>query len=83
MYLVCSTAPSKWANAVLIFALILTSFSYSDIFTSYVREKIVRPYSLKALPCFIIWLIILVQIHKKQFLKTDLTKVRSKAQPHE
>lgn len=69
---------TKWANAILIFALILTSFSYSDIFTSYVREKLVRPYSLKALPCFVTWLIILVQVYKKQFLKAELYEVKSK-----
>ena len=66
--------PSKWANAIFVFALILTSFSYSDIFTPYVREKIIRPYSLKALPCFVVWLLITWQVYTKQFLKLDLLK---------
>ena len=64
--------PSKWVNAIFIFALLLTSFSYSDLFTPYVRIHIIRPYSLKALPCFIIWVIIAVQIFSKQFLSVDL-----------
>ena len=62
----------KWVNTVFIFALLLTSFSYSDLFTPFLREKIIRPYSLKALPCFVLWLIILIQLWRKQFLKINL-----------
>ncbi len=64
--------PSKWVNAIFVFALLFTSFSYSDIFTPYVRDHIIRPYSLKALPCFIVWLIIAWQMFTKQFLLVDL-----------
>ncbi|MBN8837530.1 MAG: DUF2029 domain-containing protein [Sphingobacteriia bacterium] len=67
-------ANKKWINIVFIFALLLTSFSYSDLFTPYVRDHIIRPYSLKALPCFIIWIIIVVQMWKKQFLSIDEKK---------
>ena len=67
-------ANKKWVNIVFIFALLLTSFSYSDLFTPYVRDHIIRPYSLKALPCFIIWIIIVVQMWKKQFLSIDEKK---------
>ncbi|GAC1437840.1 MAG: glycosyltransferase family 87 protein [Sediminibacterium sp.] len=65
----------KWVNIVFVFSLLLTSLSYSDIFTPYVRENIIRPYSLKALPCFIIWLVIIVQTWKKQYLSTDLARI--------
>ncbi|MEO6949113.1 MAG: hypothetical protein ABI123_05750, partial [Ginsengibacter sp.] len=67
--------PSKFINGVFIFAFLLTGFGYSDIFTPYVREHIVRPYSLKALPCFVVWLIIVFQIYSKQFLKVDLKRI--------
>jgi hypothetical protein len=60
---------TKKVNALFIFALLLTSFSYSDIFTPWVRTHLVRPYSLKALPCFVMWLVIVWQILQKQFLK--------------
>lgn len=66
--------PSKINNAIFIFALILTCFSYSDIFTPYVRNHIIRPYSLKALPCFLIWIIITFQIYRKQFLLVNLNR---------
>lgn len=69
--------PSKWVTGFFIFALLLTSFSYSDIFTPYVRTHIVRPYSLKALPCFIMWLILLWQIWRKDFLKVDMARLET------
>ena len=65
---------SKWVTALFIFSLLLTSFSYSDIFTPYVRVHIIRPYSLKALPCFIVWLVIIVQLYSRKFLSAR-TKV--------
>ena len=59
---------NKITNAFFIFILLLTSFSYSDIFTPYFRDYVVRPYSLKALPSFILWIVIVKQIFSKQFL---------------
>lgn len=47
---------SKFNFALLIFALVLTSLSHSDLFPRYIRDHIVDPYALKCLPCFIIWL---------------------------
>jgi hypothetical protein len=47
---------------LLIFALLLTSFSPSDLFPAYLREHYVRPYALKALPCFLIWCSIQYQL---------------------
>jgi hypothetical protein len=64
--------PARWVNAVFVFALLLTSFSYSDIFTPYVRIHFIRPYSLKALPCFVVWVLITWQVYARQFLKVDL-----------
>ncbi len=58
-----------------IFAFILTSLSYSDLLTPYFREHIARPYSIKALPSFITWLVICWQINRKQFLKVGRDKL--------
>lgn len=63
--------PSKMVNAFFVFCLIVTSFSYSDLLTKYSREFSMQ-HSLKALPSFILWLIIIYQIFTKQFLKIDL-----------
>jgi hypothetical protein len=65
---------TKGITAFFIFAFVLTSLSYSDILTPYVRKNIMTPYSLKALPSFITWIIICVQIYNKQFLKVDFCK---------
>ncbi|NCI47325.1 glycosyltransferase family 87 protein [Sediminibacterium soli] len=61
-YVIQPDANKKWAGALLLFAFILTSLSPTDLFPRYLREQYVRPYSLKALPCFIIWLVIAVQL---------------------
>lgn len=68
--------PAKTNNALFIFALVLTCFSYSDIFTPYMRTHIIRPYSLKALPCLVIWIVLSVQLYTKKFLKVDLDRKR-------
>lgn len=68
--------PSKIMNTIFIFALTLTCYSYSDIFTPYFREYVVRPYSLKALPCFLVWCIILYQVYTKQYLVLNLSRER-------
>ena len=47
---------------VLLLVLILTSLSSTDLFPRSIREHWVKPYSLKALPCFIVWIIILLQL---------------------
>jgi Glycosyltransferase family 87 len=46
---------SKTTWFLFIFAMILTSFSPSDIVPRFLRETYIRPYALKALPCVLIW----------------------------
>lgn len=67
---------SRLVNVFFVFALLLTSFGYSDIFTPYVRENITRPYSLKALPCFLVWCVLIYQTITKYYLKIDNTKLK-------
>ena len=52
---------------LLIFALILTSFSHTDLFPRYIFDNYVRKYSLKAVPCIIIWLVIIYQMLTEKF----------------
>lgn len=58
---------SGWSVALFVFAMLLTSFSPSDLFPKYVRENYVQPYSLKALPCVLVWLVIVYQMLFKKF----------------
>ena len=46
---------SKVDVALMVFAFVLTSLSPTDIIPPYVRNEIVRPYALKALPIALIW----------------------------
>ena len=52
---------------LLILALILTSFSPSDLFPRYLKIHFVEPYALKALPCFLIWLKIIFDTLFRKF----------------
>ncbi|RZK61615.1 MAG: DUF2029 domain-containing protein, partial [Pedobacter sp.] len=64
---------NNWVVGLFIFAFILTSLSPTDIFPRAIKEFI-RLYSLKALPCIIIWLTIIFQMLKEDFesyLTTD------------
>jgi hypothetical protein len=65
---------TKMINTLFIVSIFFSSFSYSDLLTPWVRTHIMMPYALKALGCFIIWLVIVVQINTRQFLKLNLEK---------
>lgn len=45
----------KLKNGLLIFCLLFTSLSPTDLFPPYVRVHMVTPYVLKAVPCIFIW----------------------------
>lgn len=49
-------------NCLLLLAVILTGFSASDLFPKFLRDTYIVPYSLKALPCLLIWLRITVSL---------------------
>jgi hypothetical protein len=65
---------SKWNNIIFIISIFFSSFSYSDIFTPWLRTQVMMPYALKVLGCFIVWVVIAVQIHTRQFLRLNLTE---------
>jgi len=58
---------SKFYIALFIFALILTSFSPSDLIPKYLKDNFIRPYALKALPCVLIWFAIVYEMLKNKF----------------
>lgn len=65
-FIVQPNPKQPWVIALFVFAFLLTSLSPTDIFPKPVKEFI-RLYSLKALPCTIIWLIIVYQMMKQDF----------------
>lgn len=65
--------PLTWLDiSLLVFALILTSLSPSDLFPRSIKKNYVDPYALKALPCFLIWLKIIYETLFRKFIKKDL-----------
>jgi len=67
IWFILQQSPKKpWVIALFIFAFLLTSLSPTDIFPRAAKEFI-RLYSLKALPCIIIWLVIIYQMMKEDF----------------
>ena len=65
-FIVQPNPKQPWVIALFVFAFLLTSLSPTDIFPKPVKEFI-RLYSLKALPCIIIWLTIIYQMMKQDF----------------
>lgn len=64
----------KGVNLILlVFALIFTSFSPTDLFPKFIRDSLVIPYVLKAVPCIFIWLKLTYEILFEKFeLRKDL-----------
>ncbi len=67
IWFVTDNNKEKWKIALIIFALILTTFSSTDVFPNVVKVNYIRPYGLKALPCLLIWLTIAFQLLFNKF----------------
>lgn len=68
-YVLYAPTYSKWMYFLLLFVLVFTVLSPTDIFPRYLRLEYVIRYSLKALPCFLAWLIITYQLLFSNFEK--------------
>jgi hypothetical protein len=55
-------------KALIIFALLLTSFATSDLVPHHIRVDVVAAYALKALPSLVLWLVILYRLLFKKGL---------------
>ncbi|MDY3317293.1 glycosyltransferase family 87 protein [Riemerella anatipestifer] len=55
--------------ALMLFVMVLTCFSFSDLFPRSIKEDYVIKYSLKALPCCLVWFRILYELLVKDFEK--------------
>jgi hypothetical protein len=69
-YLLLNNRYHKFYMFLFILSVFLTTLSPTDIFPKFIREEYIIKYSLKALPCFLIWLVIQYQLiffHKSKF----------------
>jgi hypothetical protein len=56
-----------WNWFLFVFALLLSSFSNSDVIPRYLRVHYIIPYALIALPCLLIWLKIIYEMLTRKF----------------
>lgn len=54
-YVLQGRTKSWVVNGILFLALVITSLSPTDLFPQYINVHYIRAYSLKGLPCFIVW----------------------------
>jgi hypothetical protein len=60
---------TKWNHIIFIVAIFFSSFSYSDLFTPWLRIHVMIPYALKVVGCLIVWVVIAYQIFTRQYLQ--------------
>lgn len=60
--------------ALFIFAFLITSFATTDFFPHYLKVNLVKPYSLKALPCLLVLMVLAYQLISKDFNGASLKK---------
>ena len=60
---------SKWDIGLLIFVMILTCFGSSDLFPRYIKQEYIVKYSLKALPCSLVWFKVIYELITSDFEK--------------
>lgn len=73
-YVVQYDMQPAWKNGLIIFVLLLTCLSATDFFPAYIRVHYVRTYSLKALPCFVLWCVMAWQLLFKDFTRRESAK---------
>jgi hypothetical protein len=68
IWFVIQPRPYNWYTiSLFVFAFLLTSLSPSDLFPKFIKETYIKPYSLKALPCVLIWIRIIIEMWTKDF----------------
>ena len=62
---------SRLTNTLIILVVVFTSLSATDLFPAFIRRQYFIDYSLKALPCVMVWLVILWQLNSKKFIANN------------
>ena len=62
---------TKLDISLLVFALIISSFSPTDIFPEYIRDNYINQYALMVLPLLVVWLKLNWEMAREFFLSTD------------
>ena len=54
--------PKLWRSVLLWFIFIFTCLSYTDVCPSDIKNNFIRPYAIKAVPCVMLWCIIVAEL---------------------
>jgi hypothetical protein len=76
-YILQPQASGKSKQWLLGLVMIFTVFSATDLFPSYIRNHYIHPYSLKALPCFFVWLYATAQLNFPTLVKFEFESENS------
>jgi hypothetical protein len=63
-----SGPPKLWRNMMLWTVFVFTCLSFTDIFPGYIKHNIIQPYCIKAVPCIVLWCIIMAEL---MLMKSD------------
>ncbi len=71
-----SQKKGSWLNvSLVVFAFLLTSMSPSDLFPSYVKKTWILPYALKALPCALIWIKLIIELCVRDYSTAEINNL--------
>lgn len=74
-YLWFSNSKKGWLEyALIIFCFIFTVLSPTDVFPGFLKDNLVKPYVLKAVPCIFIWIMLTIDMLrlKPETIETDM-----------
>jgi len=54
--------PTPGHKVLLWLVFVFTCLSFTDIFPPFIKEHFVRPYAIKAVPCIILWVVLIYQL---------------------
>ncbi len=57
VWFVSSGIEQRWKFALTIFAIVFTSLSPTDLFPDFIQDNFFQPWSVKAIPCIMIYVV--------------------------
>lgn len=70
IWFVLSDMKSGWNKGLLLFVILFTVLSPTDIYPAFIKENFFVKYALKSFPCFLTWCVVIVKLLTKDFAKT-------------
>jgi len=75
-------APPSWLRVTLVaLVVLLTCLSTTSIFPTVVRRSLISPYSLRVVPCLLVWLIAIVEAWRASIDSVRQPPVHSPSRP--